>query len=75
MTASTRGERRLPRRRRPRGERRRAVYLLPNLMTTASLMLGFWSITQSIQGRWDRAAWGIVLAGIAMASRSSSGDD
>ncbi len=65
MTASTRGERRLPRRRRPRGERRRAVYLLPNLMTTASLMLGFWSITQSIQGRWDRAAWGIVLAGIA----------
>jgi CDP-diacylglycerol--serine O-phosphatidyltransferase len=41
------------------------VYLLPNLVTTASLMLGFWSITQSIQGHWDRAAWGIVLAGIA----------
>ena len=56
---------RLRRRRRPRRERRSAVYLLPNLFTTACLMLGFWSITQSIQGRWDRAAWGIVLAGFA----------
>lgn len=53
------------RRRRPRSERRRAVYLLPNLMTTASLMLGFWSITQSIQGHWDRAVWGILFAAIA----------
>jgi CDP-diacylglycerol--serine O-phosphatidyltransferase len=76
---SARSER-LRRRRRPRGERRRAIYLLPNLVTTASLMLGFWSITQSIQGRWDWAAWGIVLAGfadmmdgrIARATRSTS---
>ena len=59
---------RLRRRRRtrpPRSERRRAVFLLPNLVTTVALLLGFWSITQSIQGHWDRAAWGIVLAGIA----------
>lgn len=62
---SERSERRRLRRRRPRGERRRAVFLLPNLVTTSSLMLGFWSITQSMQGNWDRAAWGIVLAGIA----------
>jgi len=41
------------------------VYLLPNLMTTAAMMLGFWSITQSIQGNWDRAAWGILFAAIA----------
>ncbi len=59
------GREHLRRRRRSRGERRRAIYLLPNVVTTASLMLGFWSITQSIQGHWDRAAWGIVLAGIA----------
>lgn len=71
---------RLRRRRRPRAERRRAVYLLPNLMTTASLMLGFWSITQSVQGHWNRASWGIVAAGlfdmmdgrIARATRSTS---
>lgn len=62
---SERSERSRLRRRRPRSERRRAVYLLPNLVTTSSMMLGFWSITQSMQGNWDRAAWGIVLAGFA----------
>ena len=77
---SERSERRRLRRRRPRSERRRAVFLLPNLVTTSSMMLGFWSITQSMQGNWDRAAWGIVLAGfadmadgrIARATRSTS---
>lgn len=53
-----------PRRRRVRSERRRAIYLVPNLITTASLLLGFWAITRSIQGEWKLAAWGIVLAGI-----------
>jgi CDP-diacylglycerol--serine O-phosphatidyltransferase len=75
---SARSERRL--RRRPRREQRRAVYLLPNLLTTGALMLGFWSITQAFQGNWDRSAWGIFLAGlldmmdgrIARATRSSS---
>jgi CDP-diacylglycerol--serine O-phosphatidyltransferase len=52
------------RRFRGRSSERRAVYLLPNLITTAALMLGFWSIVQAIQGNWDRAAWGIVLAGV-----------
>lgn len=55
--------RRFRRRRKPQGERR-AVFLLPNLITTAALMLGFWSIVQAIHGNWDRAAWGIVLAGV-----------
>ena len=41
------------------------IYLLPNLITTTSLMLGFWSITQSMQGNWERAGWGIVVAAIA----------
>ncbi len=74
---SSRGRRR---RRLPRGERRRAIYLLPNLITTAALLLGFWSIVQSFNGRFDRAALGIVLAGIcdmldgrvARATRSTS---
>lgn len=49
---------------RSRSSERRAVFLLPNLITTAALMLGFWSIVQAIHGNWDRAAWGIVLAGV-----------
>jgi len=48
-----------------RQKQRRAIFLVPNLITTAALMLGFWSITEAIQGRWDRAAWGIILAGVA----------
>jgi CDP-diacylglycerol---serine O-phosphatidyltransferase len=53
------------RRRRRRGgrrERRRAVYLLPNLITATGLMLGFWSITLSIRGEFEKAALAIVLA-------------
>jgi len=76
-----RTQRRLDRRRRRKdGQQRRAVYLLPNLITTAALMFGFWAIIQSIEGHWDRAAWGIILAGvcdgldgrIARATRSTS---
>ena len=52
------------RRKRVREQRRRAVYLLPNLLTTGSLLLGFWSIIQSIAGNWVAAGWGIVAAGI-----------
>ncbi|MFQ5696823.1 MAG: CDP-diacylglycerol--serine O-phosphatidyltransferase [Myxococcota bacterium] len=47
-----------------RGERR-VVFLLPNLITTAALLLGFWSIISAAQGRFQQAALGIVLAGIA----------
>ena len=50
--------------RRKRTSERRAIFLLPNLITTAALMLGFWSIVQAIHGNWDRAAWGIILAGV-----------
>ena len=76
-------ERRRERRRRrraPRAERRRAIYLLPNLITTAALLLGFWSIISSFHGLYVRASLGIVLAGIcdmldgriARATRSTS---
>lgn len=55
------------RRRRQRGvhERGRAIYLVPNLITTAALMLGVWSITLSIRGEFDRAGLAIFLAAIA----------
>lgn len=52
------------RRRRRRGEERRGLYLLPQLFTTANLFFGFFSMIQSTQGHFDRAALGIVLAGI-----------
>jgi CDP-diacylglycerol--serine O-phosphatidyltransferase len=68
------------RNRRPRSERRRAVFLIPNLITSASLMLGFWSMVQSIGGQFGWAAGAIVAAGIcdmldgriARATRSTS---
>ena len=56
-------ERRRRRRRRGRGDRR-AIYLLPNVITSASLLLGFWSIVMSIQHDFQHAALFIVLAGI-----------
>ena len=70
-------------RRRRRGRTRnrgRAIYLLPNIITSASLLLGFWSIVMSIQHQFERAAFFIVLAGIfdtldgrvARATRSTS---
>jgi CDP-diacylglycerol--serine O-phosphatidyltransferase len=58
-----RGRRR--RRGRRRSEQRRAVYLLPNLVTSAALLLGYGSIIASVRGDYERAALFIVLAGIA----------
>lgn len=61
----SRGEDFRERRRRRRGSRRgrrRAVFLLPNLITSTGLMLGFWSITLSIRGEFEKAALAIVLA-------------
>ena len=42
---------------------RRGIVLLPNLLTTANLFCGFFSIMQSIQGKFVFAAWLIILAG------------
>jgi CDP-diacylglycerol--serine O-phosphatidyltransferase len=36
--------------------RRRGIYLLPNLFTTASLFAGFYAIVQAMNGRFDQAA-------------------
>lgn len=43
--------------------RRRGIYLLPNLLTTAALMCGFFAIIQAMQGAFERAA---VLIFVAM---------
>lgn len=42
---------------------RRGIVLLPNLLTTANLFCGFFSIMQSIQGKYVFAAWLVILAG------------
>ncbi|MCE2390432.1 MAG: CDP-diacylglycerol--serine O-phosphatidyltransferase [Proteobacteria bacterium] len=52
------------RRRGRRSERARAVILLPNLITSAALLLGFWSIILSAQQQFERAALCIVLAAV-----------
>lgn len=41
---------------------RRGIYLLPNLLTTASLFAGFYSIVNGMQGHFHRAALAIFVA-------------
>lgn len=43
---------------------RRAIYLLPNLFTTAALFGGFYAIVAAINGHLDRAALSLFLAGV-----------
>jgi len=59
-----RGRFRRRRRRRERRGRPRGFYLLPHLVTTAGLFFGFYAIVQAFTGDPDRAALGIVLAGV-----------
>jgi len=42
--------------------RRRGIFLLPNLLTTAALFAGFYAIVQAMRGRFDYAAIGIFVA-------------
>src|SRR4026209_346288 len=42
--------------------RRRAIYLLPNLFTTAALFAGFYAIVQAMNQRFDIAAVAILVA-------------
>lgn len=44
--------------------RRRGIYLLPNLFTTASLFAGFYGIIASIDGRYSAAAIAVIIAGV-----------
>ena len=42
--------------------RRRGIYLLPNLLTTAALFAGFYAIVQAMNQRFEQAAVGIFVA-------------
>lgn len=45
--------------------RRRGIYLLPNLFTTAGLFAGFYAIVSAMKGMFDTAAIAIFIAMIA----------
>src|SRR3982751_2370241 len=42
--------------------RRRGIYLLPNLFTTAALVAGFYPIVQAMNGRFEHSAVSIFVA-------------
>ena len=42
--------------------RRRGIYLLPNMLTTASLFAGFYAIVQAMNGRFEISAVAIFIA-------------
>ncbi len=43
---------------------RKGVYILPNLLTSLSLLCGFFSIVSTMQGNILRAAWAIIIAAL-----------
>ncbi|MDR1850270.1 MAG: CDP-diacylglycerol--serine O-phosphatidyltransferase [Zoogloeaceae bacterium] len=44
------------------GSRRRGIYILPSLFTTAALFSGFFAIVQAMQGNFEQAAIAIFVA-------------
>jgi CDP-diacylglycerol--serine O-phosphatidyltransferase len=52
------------RRNKNRNERRRGIYVLPNLVTTASLFCGFFAVISAIGGNYYQAALSILLAAV-----------
>ncbi|MBI5603314.1 MAG: CDP-diacylglycerol--serine O-phosphatidyltransferase [Deltaproteobacteria bacterium] len=52
------------RRNKNRKERRRGVYVLPNLVTTASLFCGFYAVISAIQGNFYQAALSVLIAAV-----------
>ena len=42
--------------------RRRGIYLLPNLFTTAALFAGFYAIVQAMNGKFEYSAIAIFIA-------------
>lgn len=49
---------------RSKAERRRGIYILPNLFTTASLFAGFYAIISAIKGEFMPAAVAIVVSAV-----------
>jgi CDP-diacylglycerol--serine O-phosphatidyltransferase len=48
--------------------RRRGIYVLPNLLTTAALFAGFYAIVQAMTGRFEHAAVAILSPWCSMDS-------
>jgi len=44
------------------GNNRRGIYILPSLFTTGGLFCGFYALIAAIQGRYEVAAWAIIIA-------------
>ncbi|MBI5048700.1 MAG: CDP-alcohol phosphatidyltransferase family protein [Deltaproteobacteria bacterium] len=49
---------------RQKGGIKRGIYLLPNLITSASLFGGFYSIIASLDGEFDKAAIAILISAV-----------
>lgn len=49
----------------PHRQRRKGIYLLPNLFTTGTLFGGFYAIVMAMGGRFEAASIGILVAMIA----------
>ncbi len=48
--------------RKPMNLRRRSIYLLPNILTTAALFAGFYAIVQAMNGKFEFSAVAIFIA-------------
>jgi CDP-diacylglycerol--serine O-phosphatidyltransferase len=48
----------------PRAKPRRGIYLLPNLITSAALLAGYYAIVSAIGGRYTTAAIAVFVAGV-----------
>ena len=52
------------RRNKNREDRRRGIYVLPNLVTTASLFCGFYAVIAAIAGNFYQAALSVLIAAV-----------
>jgi CDP-diacylglycerol--serine O-phosphatidyltransferase len=50
--------------RKKRNKRRRGIYVLPNLFTSASLFSGFYAIVAAMQDRFESAAVAIIISAV-----------
>ena len=44
--------------------RERGIYLLPSMFTTGGLFAGFYALIAAVQGRYELAAWALIVAAI-----------
>lgn len=56
--------RRSPRRGRQMDRLKKGVYILPNFLTSLSLLCGFYAIVATMQGQYLYAAWAIIVSGL-----------